>query len=755
MNGLKLRLFITLGNMFLLGNGQCLHSEDVVHCDNAAFDSIMINNSVRTVVLRNVDVSKLKEGVFKLYANWSNVEHLQIFGKEGNMLSPKVFLGLDNLKTLHIQHEGIKYFSSDVFEGLSKVQTLKLINIYKLRPERIHASIYKAPFSRLEKIVIQKVGVERQLPFILNGRFFFSITRNGSRQLRSVEIFNVTISELNYKNILRYNLCNTLKNVVIRNCVISSLANYIWFQPCRSLQSIDISGTFLPALAFDITPQYTRFTCLATFLFFTTEEFFFNDMLKRNLSYDLTIRDYLLDLSACPMQIRKLSAKRNTLRWLDVSVKLHPTTADSFEWADVSDNLIEYISPDLLQPSRNIRHLDLANNKLHVMQDKYHEEFRVLFQTQTKLEYISIARNSLVKLPHNIFETNKNLVYLDVSYNYLVTLEFLSVRLPKLQILHLAGNPIKVLEANNKANLESVLSSPVAVYLGSNSHTCSCEEENVLLRSFLENDAVIEEFVSYVCMLENIQTDIFKGDSEKLTEYCKWQEEKVYLSISVPVVTLLMTIYIVVHCMVIHRRRHREQQVLKADNVRRNIHLKCFPKKYLAFVSFCSEDNAVVTNHILPSLKQTLKFLLQTNHDLIAYGDTAFRPGYPLNEEIIKCVGESAIILLVVSQEFCKKRWCQEEFREANMQNKPIILIMLEKVDKSVMGENLSKIYENFTHARWFDDEKGGRLEPEWLHFCKAMIALASEAEKSQTNKIKRNYCDFVASKPSLSGELP
>jgi hypothetical protein len=114
---------------------------------------------------------------------------------------------------------------------------------------------------------------------------------------------------------------------------------------------------------------------------------------------------------------------------------------------------------------------------------------------------------------------------------------------------------------------------------------------------------------------------------------------------------------------------------------------------------------------------------LQKEH--ICVGDRHFRPGFSLRCELIRCISESAVFIAVISEEFCQKPWCNEEFKEAYDQNKPIILIMLDHVDQSVMHPFIKKIFNKNAHASWIQDEHGGQLEPNWNLFCKSVLELA------------------------------
>ncbi|KAH3747720.1 hypothetical protein DPMN_182149 [Dreissena polymorpha] len=110
-------------------------------------------------------------------------------------------------------------------------------------------------------------------------------------------------------------------------------------------------------------------------------------------------------------------------------------------------------------------------------------------------------------------------------------------------------------------------------------------------------------------------------------------------------------------------------------NLRSQIQLGRFPKKFVAFLSFSSDDAELVVHKILPRLNSELQQKTGTSRVLLCSGDSNFRPGYSLGEEIIRCIEDSAVIVLAVSKRFCQKEWCRKEVQEIYDQNKPLILL--------------------------------------------------------------------------------
>ena len=99
--------------------------------------------------------------------------------------------------------------------------------------------------------------------------------------------------------------------------------------------------------------------------------------------------------------------------------------------------------------------------------------------------------------------------------------------------------------------------------------------------------------------------------------------------------------------------------------------------KYAVFLSYSSLDAEFVIDNIVDNMDKRLKKILETDKICVATGDFNFRLGFPINEEIIRCI-DASVIVFCVSVEFCRSRWSQDEVIVACYDDKkPIILMFL------------------------------------------------------------------------------
>ena len=73
--------------------------------------------------------------------------------------------------------------------------------------------------------------------------------------------------------------------------------------------------------------------------------------------------------------------------------------------------------------------------------------------------------------------------------------------------------------------------------------------------------------------------------------------------------------------------------------------------------------------------------------------------------------------------------------QETYNQNKPIVLLFLERVEPDEMGKVLRKVFNRYAHASWIPDTDGGHIEPDWPILCDALLDLTVvELEKNRVH---------------------
>ncbi|KAH3752070.1 hypothetical protein DPMN_186680 [Dreissena polymorpha] len=170
-------------------------------------------------------------------------------------------------------------------------------------------------------------------------------------------------------------------------------------------------------------------------------------------------------------------------------------------------------------------------------------------------------------------------------------------------------------------------------------YICSCDDNHMETIKWIHRN--LDTFITspredYMCTLQGERLNIFQNALEKTNDYCRLQNLKRNLAISLPIVCVFVLIGLVIFVKIQgFKQRQRERK-----NIRSQIELGELPKKFVAFLSFSSEDAELVVDTILPRLNSELrrKTKTGTSRVLVSSGDRHFRPGYALGEEIIQCI---------------------------------------------------------------------------------------------------------------------
>lgn len=709
---------------------RCEHVADELFCDGMDIDCIVLPENVKTVHLNNFNTTKLQRGTFQKNSNWTKIEKLVVSGSGNNIteLQDFVFLGLTSLKYLGIHQEQLFKVYPYAFMGINNLTTFNFSKSSKVPAPEVLQSLRIATLPKLDTVVLNMLHAYFVEPVIMLEDFFKAISGNKQRKLKYLDISNINIGIVDYNYLFDFNLCESLEHFIARNSTFQSVQNYIQFRTCNGLKVFDISGAIIPNTRQRVDFRTSDFLCLAVIFYFSIEEYYFPSIFHAGLSPEFVMTNFTLDMRQCLMKVRKVVLSNNLLKFINISAILNKVTEESFQWLDASHNILEYLSPKLLAPSINMIHLDLTQNNLHVMQERYPADFEVLIKPITKLEYFSLASNGLTTIPHKMFQTNAQLKHLNLAGNQLTHVSFKLDHLKDLKVLQLAGNHIKYIEPRIRSSIENIAG--LKVDLEQNMIQCSCDESDRDYLQWVQNnlqDTLAGATENYQCDLHGKTLKIQNNAADEVDRYCKWQITKRNMEIFLPIAAVLfLGVIIFVTVMVVRIRRARKMKQY-FSNVLTLLKLGIFPKKHLVFVSFCSEDDDLVSQKILPELTRRLEQMTDCSQNLVCTGDTQFRPGYSISEELIRCIDESAVTILAVSKSFCNKDWCKMETHETYDQKKPIIVLMLETVAQEDMDNVLRKIFQRFTHAAWIPDENGGYLKPDWPVFCEAIIGLAGQ----------------------------
>ncbi|XP_052764611.1 toll-like receptor 10 [Mya arenaria] len=704
---------------------QCQCRDNVVLCGDIPISEVPLHTGVTEVQLTDLDPSRLFMEVFMQNTLWTHIHSLDITCASQTQLLNRVFMGLGNLTKLCFHSKNLIHMENDVFQGLDSLKELDFSGQKRLFLNDLLPSLRNSDLVHLEKITLSYIQTSYAETIDLGMEFFSNLSGSGERNIKYVDISNVKIGKFDIASILKAGLCQSLEEFILRYNHFQNFYNGLFLTSCESLKILDISHSLLPHL-FDFLLKDVDFFCQAISFFFNIEEIYMGSMVV-----SAPIRETSeLHLKYCPLRLRKVSFANSRLEFINISIPdINNIMIESLSWIDVSGNQIEYISPGYFSPSVNLKYLNLSYNNLGKMQTLHAHDFEIFLLNNNELRFLGLAGNNIDKLPLLTLQNKSKLVKLDLSDNRLVDVNFNVDHLKSLRSLNLSNNRIESLSIVSMRALELMSEANGSLRhldISGNPFVCSCEgkdKETVELIRKLSGTLIHGSINKYVCRLNGKKKAFLEAeDYASVLNYCKVQKIKAIVVIVVPLLVVLGIVFVTSFLLVRQKRRRQ----LARQNLFDNIQMGQFRKKYLVFLSYCSEDADLVESNIRPGVRAGLRELTQYGGELVCSGDLSFRPGFQIGEEIIRCIEDSAVTIIAVSNSFCTKQWCKREVQKSYDQNNPMIILLLEHVESNVMGKVLTKLFKRFAHASWIADDDGGHIEPDWSILCQSVVDLAT-----------------------------
>ena len=715
-------------------DGNCVCDNDKATCSGIAISDIQVPDDIRHVHLYiQKGEQVLKETTFRVNNGWGHVDSIEInydFSSDAQplLIERQTFFHLKNLTSLAMHSKWIS-LNAGVLDGLGNLVILDLSDCITATLENIFSWLYQAYLPRLRKLNLAGLQSYYISTFDIDYSFLRMVEgANKERNITFLDLSRTRIGTLDFGPINALGFCEMLHTINFTETSIQIASNFLYAKKCSSLKVAILNKLFFPRLLSLLTPENTDFFCAVCSFYFDIEHIYAEGVFS---SVETIVNNTIMDLTKCPFSTKTVYLFNNKLKFINITVLLHQKTAGNVRYVNASNNLLEYVSPNVVEPCPNYEVFDISNNNLGYMASTYPDDFSLLLTDKKKLKYFSIANNSLEHIPEDMFQWAPNLEHLDLSYNRMSSISFRIQHMTKLQVLKVNNNHIQVLDSATMHVLQSlqINSTNITIDMRSNPFVCNCQTQdfNKWVVENVESNLLFQEGPNeYQCKYNGETVDLNRNTLERVDSECLWEEQKKIIITSASIVGSGLVFTVICIFIYKHFKKRRDQYKYTVSLIKEGK----YPSKHLAFLSFCSHDEQIVTQYILDKLQDTLRDIISTERDLVCTGDTQFRPGYPIGEEIINCIRQSAVTILVVSNAFCQNiTWCQREVQEAYDQNKPIILLMLEKVSPDAMGPVLQRLFAKYTHASWKagDHNNGGHMEPDWPVFGQSIIALAAQ----------------------------
>ncbi|KAK3609559.1 hypothetical protein CHS0354_019571 [Potamilus streckersoni] len=610
---LQIYISCLIGLLALNGESRSCNLEGTSYiCNNVSqIEDIptSLTYSVQKVTLTGTDElsGSFPNGLFH-DISWVNVTALSILQFTSiDSIDKSVFDGLDSLRYLSISScRSLNYIHPEVFNSSPDIEALYFDGDMNLKLSVVENAL-KDKANKLKYLSLRYLQMETNEASFLGERFY--------NALKGKELICL---DLSYANIAGLSFNDSYDSAAFYHLRYLNVSHSK--MPCAGIAHKTSIGDSLPNLqVLDVSGCES----LVTYHKPNTQHKLTCDLpqeLKYYFGADLVMSDnkpiqinYEIQLSKCDcnnLEIWDFSS--NNIFHINMTKK----ESDCFHGLmklDFSKNGLGYISPSFLSSFPSLKIIDLSENQLHKMQDM--DDFSNLLHGNVQLE--SLEKTNIAEKYRYSNNPSGNLS-LVVNWNII----------PQYMKIDFSDNPIEC-NCANAGFLKWAVSTKI-VLASRNTLTCKYGHTHYPLK----ND--LYQRVEYDC---HLSATIIKSISA--------------------VVTVIVSLIIVTF--MFRRFRQKRQEGKDIKNLKKEIHNCQRDFNYIAFIPFSSHDNDFVETVVLHELRTIIKRKLGIDEDVICTGNDNFRPGMLVINEIHRCIGESLVVVPIITAAFIKSEWSQAE----------------------------------------------------------------------------------------------
>ncbi|CAC5385777.1 unnamed protein product [Mytilus coruscus] len=360
---------------------------------------------------------------------------------------------------------------------------------------------------------------------------------------------------------------------------------------------------------------------------------------------------------------------------------------------------------EILLNLTHVKYLNLQGNAL----GKYLGNNSYMIKSESKLEYVCLANNSISNLNTAIFNEQPYLRIIDISYNSLKEVDFDLSPLVKLHILNLSFNAINHLDHKSITNLDRILTKSdniLQIDLNYNPLHCNCYTLSFLTWMQRRREHFIT-FSHFKCKYLNgsiSPSNLFEEVVLYLERECMdYSYLMVIASIAVfAFIAILLTA-------VIYRHRWKLRYIFytaKLKYVKNKSDEELTEYVYDAFISYSDKDREFVINDCIENLEQGVLKLCIHQRDFV--------PGEDITDNIINAIQNSRKTICIITRSFLDSYYCMFEFNMARMESihsrngkNTLFLVFYEKILPEELPLVLYELIQNQSYIEYPNDEQG------------------------------------------------
>ena len=725
-------------------NYTCITKVPVLTCTDTLPANVSIETS--TVILQPFTRDMVLTNLTFEGEGWGNVIVLEVFstGDVIILLKSNCFTRLHSLKRLRIQVRN-PIFETKVFYGLKKLVQLELSDAINLSEKQLFENLNGKVLWNLRRLFLWRVGTNVSEGYVLDEWFWKYVSGTKLRVLyinfMKVKSFNitsfyahcymldefnmvgtnVTTAQIAVHGISSRTVCTKRPRIgITRTTIVKTLQ--LWCPMFQSNPSRSISAMLRDSFMFSSIQQIENM-CEAMYSIIAIDELYLPSGIKM--------------ISKNMWNITSLLLKRNNITTFATDNFISRATVSQLF---LSNNKLVFLSADTLSNISSLQYLDLSYNYLHEMNGRFKSEFeRVLFSLD-RLQHIILKRNFLTIVPEKMFLYNLNLQTIDLSDNLLSQITFKINHLKHLNYLNMRKNQIRTLDHPSMLQVDNLFSmqtkanatSKVVVKLSYNPLNCSSCRSYTFITWLQKRRIISENRFKFLCFNENGTTEnvinkTFPGECHIKDVYVTEGNEENKKFIVAGLILLPALVLLSAKVIMQYLDRRRKVDVIEDIVNRLNAgHKQC---EYVVFVAFSGEDELFINTNVIPQLTDNLQSKLGEAAFMkpLCTGDTMFRVGKYIHEEIMVCLDNSMVMLVLLTNNYCRSRYCMMEFQQALCLDKPVVFMIKDKLDETLMAPAMRQHYNNNARILWAKERDEYVLKSTWTRICESIIELASK----------------------------
>lgn len=623
-----------------------------------------------------------------------------------------VFDCLGNLAGFQFHSNLLLHIEKFAFQGLGNVTFLELSDCPDLNFDDLY-DIFSVSqnFPNLDHLILSGSGTSGS-PLNLNDAFIDVLST------RPLEYIDVSYTNLLISFYNSSKMCTTLKYLILTGSRSHMTHMFPISKTCDSLRMLDQGKTITEFENMHCVNEHI--TCKMRQFFGAVEILFRNELITPSSNFVTSN----CSLSLFPSSsITDFHFSQNYLPNFDILL-----INDRIKLLNLSKDSIADINPKAFEGMGALNKLDLSYNELSKVTD-FENRFSKLFHTSSNLKFVHLNGNGLQYLPKATFVSNLNLEHLDLSNNSLTQVDFEISHLLDLKLLNLRLNNIESLDEKSRRSLDTLYASQiktnktdtVRVQLHDNPLSCQCTSLSFL--EWLVNASMFSTTLhGYKCQQDGQHYLLYSGGVNAAKEDCERARRKrlkiILLSTLLPSGALII---FVTSLLLYKGYKKRLRRRRFADGIR---HLRENADRFPVFLSYSSDDNDIVRRHMLQQMQDHLNQITGLDRELVCNADIHFYPAKTILSEIFHWIKQCEVLVAVMSENYCKSRYCRYEIEHAHLLGKPIILVFIENVPKKDMDLITREVFETFTRVQFVFEDGQPVLKPGWQPLCESIIEL-------------------------------